>query len=60
MTRVAPPQPESRTGSRTRSRTVCAASRPDATEAGGCAYSHVGDRAFLTAWLDHPEFRMIK
>jgi hypothetical protein len=23
-------------------------------------YSHVGDRAFLTAWLDHPEFQMIK
>ncbi|MFF3585658.1 DUF6368 family protein [Streptomyces sp. NPDC002387] len=33
---------------------------PYATEAGGCGYSHVGDRAFLTAWLDHPEFRMIK
>jgi hypothetical protein len=28
--------------------------------AGGCAYSHVGDREFLAAWLDHPDFRMIK
>lgn len=27
---------------------------------GGCGYSHVGDREFLAAWLDHPDFRMIK
>ncbi|MEU6493843.1 DUF6368 family protein [Streptomyces sp. NPDC046984] len=33
---------------------------PYTTEAGGCGYGHVGDRAFLTAWLDHPDFRMIK
>ncbi|KUJ53643.1 DUF6368 family protein [Streptomyces sp. NPDC093228] len=60
MTRVARLHPESRTGTRARSRTACAASRPYATEAGSCGYGHVGDREFLTAWLDHPEFRMIK
>jgi hypothetical protein len=27
---------------------------------GGCGYSHVGDREFLAAWLNHPAFRMIK
>ncbi|MER5385439.1 DUF6368 family protein [Streptomyces sp. NPDC002688] len=33
---------------------------PYATDGGGCWYSHIGDRAFLTAWLNHPDFRMIK
>lgn len=31
-----------------------------ATYKGGHWYSHIGDREFLTAWLRHPEFRMIQ
>ncbi|MFF2519384.1 DUF6368 family protein [Streptomyces sp. NPDC058086] len=33
---------------------------PYAAHGGGCGYSHVGDLEFLAAWLDHPNFRMIK
>ncbi|MFI1368644.1 DUF6368 family protein [Streptomyces griseochromogenes] len=33
---------------------------PYATGDGVCGYSHVADREFLAAWLDHREFRMIK
>jgi hypothetical protein len=33
---------------------------PYAAYGGGRAYSHVGDREFLAAWLEHPDFRMVK
>ncbi|MEU4115611.1 DUF6368 family protein [Kitasatospora sp. NPDC028055] len=33
---------------------------PYATSDGGRWYGHIGDVEFLTAWLAHPEFRMVK